>query len=296
MSPRRIIRKKIGELLIERKIITQEQLDIALQEQELKGGYISQHLIALRLVKELDIATCLANQYDFAYLPLDNYDIPDYVLEVIPLKLIKIFSILPIDKMGRILTLAMADPLNEGVIEMLKQITGCDIEVFISTYSQIRRAIDKYYGPKLKELSKYAVTKEDILKEDIVQPFIQTIGYTGRDRRRYKRVDVELDMEYFLQGKVFKAEIKNISYIGVFFICGSFIPLDIGILCKVYIKKDMFIDVVVQIVRVEKITEIRQIDAYEASIGNYGIAGFFNFITDEDKNKLFLFLKKKLVL
>lgn len=293
MSPRRITRKKIGELLIERHIITPEQLSISLQEQELKGGYISQHLISLGFATEFDIANCLASQYDFAYLPLDNYTVPAYVLEIIPLKLIKIFSILPVDKMGRVITVAMVDPLNEGVIEMLRQITNCDIEIFISTYGELNKAINKYFGQRLKELSKHAITEEDLKKEDIVQSFIQTVSYKGQERRRYKRVAVELDMEYFLQGKIFKAKTENLSYIGILFICDSFIPVDTNILTKIYIKKDMFIDVVIQIVRVEKITEIKQTDASEASKGSYGIAGFFNFISDDDKNKLILFLKPK---
>ncbi|MCX7661574.1 MAG: hypothetical protein N2Z79_02680, partial [Candidatus Omnitrophica bacterium] len=92
MIPLRTVRKKLGELLIERKIITPEQLQIALEEQKKKGGYLSQHLIALGFASELDIAMCLSNQYNFAYLPLKNYIIPNEVLGTIPLKWIKIYT------------------------------------------------------------------------------------------------------------------------------------------------------------------------------------------------------------
>lgn len=187
MSPQRVIRKKIGELLVERNIITEEQLKIALEEQKRKGGYISQHLISLGFAKEFDISNCLASQYGFAYLPLKNYNIPSEVLEIIPLKLIKIYSIFPIDKVDGVLTVAMADPLNDGVIEMLKQITNCQIQVFISTYSELNKAINKYFGPRLKELDTATFNGEDLLKEDIAQPFIQTLAYSGPERRKYKR-------------------------------------------------------------------------------------------------------------
>lgn len=293
MSPNRVIRKKIGELLIERGIITEEQLNIALQEQKRKGGYISQHFISLGFATEFDIAICLANQYDFAYLPLKNYNIPDDVLETVPLKLIKIYSILPIDKIGKVLTVAMADPLNDGVIDMLKQITNCEIEVFISTYSELNQTINKYFGQRLKIIDKNIIDEEDLLKEGIAEPFIQTTSYAGRERRRYKRMDVELEMSYFLQGKIFQTKIKNISYVGIFFVSEVSIPLSTDIFCKINLK-EIPIDTVIQIVRVEKLREIRKVDSYEVSVENFGIAGFFNFITDEDKKKLIAFLKEKL--
>ena len=113
MLPFRTVRKKMGELLIERKIITPEELSLGLEEQKKKGGYLSQHLIALGFATELDIATCLSNQYNFAYLPLKNYIILPDMLELIPLKWVKIYTLIPVDKVCNVLSVAMADPLNE---------------------------------------------------------------------------------------------------------------------------------------------------------------------------------------
>jgi hypothetical protein len=92
MSLLRSVRRKMGDLLLERKIITQEQLNLALEEQRKMGGYLSQHLIALGFVSELNVAYCLSNQYNLAYLPLNNYCVPDEVLDIIPLKWIKIYT------------------------------------------------------------------------------------------------------------------------------------------------------------------------------------------------------------
>jgi len=216
--PRRVLSKKIGELLMERNIITLQQLNIALEEQRKNGGYISQHLIALGFAAETDIANCLASQYGFAYLPLNSYTVPVELLDVIPLKLIKIYMILPVDKVGNVFTVTMADPLNDGVIEMLKQITQCDIEVFISTYSELKNAIEKYFGRRLAEIDRQAEREMDALKEKLLEQYVQTASYNGRERRRYKRFYIDLDAEFFLQGKTFKAMIKNISYRRVFFV------------------------------------------------------------------------------
>lgn len=297
MSPRRVIAKMIGELLIERNIITKEELNIALEEQRKRGGYLSQHLIALGFANELDIANCLASQYDFAYLPLAHYDINPRLLGTIPLRLIDIFSIFPVDKMGKVLSIAMADPLNDGVIDMLKQITECDIAVFISTYSEIRKAIDKYFGRRLKEVNSQVNEERVKLKEDFVRQFVQTVNYEGIERRRSKRVNVELEMTYFLQDKVLKVKTKNISLNGILFTSDLYIPLDkniyTNIVCKVSLK-DIIINSVVQIIRVEKIKDTEQVDSRGMIHGEYNIAGFFNFMTDEDKNKLIEFLNEKL--
>ena len=296
MSPRRVITKMIGELLIERGIITPPQLKQALEEQRKKGGYVSQHLITLGFAKETDIAGCLASQYDFAYIPLGNYEVPEEILKLIPFKLINIYSILPIDKMGDVLSVVMADPLNDGVIDMLKQIVGMEIAVFISTYGEIRNAIEKYFADKLKEPAPQAI-EEDILKENIVEDFIQVKGYAGQERRRYKRIDVDLDMTYFMQDRAFKAKVKNISYNGILFICDSFISIDksiyANIVCKMSLT-DVVINSVVQVIRVENMGQTGQLNAEGKPGYKYNIAGFFNFMAGDDRRQLAQFLKGKI--
>lgn len=297
MSPRRVINKMIGELLIERKIIDKGQLEIALNEQKERGGYISQHLISLGFAKETDIANCLASQYDFAYIPLYSYEVDPQLLKLIPFKLIDIYSLLPIDKMGNVLSVVFADPLNDGVIEMLKQITKCEIAVFISTYSEIREAINKYFSDKIVEESADKLDQEEILKESIIDSFVQVKSYGGLERRRFKRLEVELPLIYFIQGREFKATVKNISYRGIMFVTDLFIPIDktiyANIICKVA-SEELSINSVVKILRVEKIFGSEKTDSRGRTTHQYEISGFFNFITEDDKKRLVSFLKERL--
>jgi len=284
MSPQRVLKTKIGEMLIERGLLSKEQLDTALARQKEKGGYVSQHLIALGFVSEIHIAECLASQYGFAYLPLERYEIAPQTLKTIPFKLINIYSLLPIEKAGNSLDVVMADPLNEGVIDMLKQITGCDIEVFISTYSQIRQAIDTYFYVEMQDASLGKLDAVELIKEDMLKSFIQVKDYgDGKEKRKFRRKDVDLDMVYFLQDKSYKAKIKNISYGGLLFTCELFIPIEkniyTNIVCRI-LTQDVDINAVVQVIRVEKTGQ-----------DLYSIAGFFNFITDEDRMKLTLLLQ-----
>ncbi|RJP29678.1 MAG: hypothetical protein C4533_01440 [Candidatus Omnitrophota bacterium] len=297
MSPIRVISKKMGELLIERGIISQENLQVALRVQKEKGGYISQHLIGLGYVTEFDVANCLASQYGFAYLPLENYSIPDKVLNILPLKIIRIYCLMPIDKIGNALTVTMADPLNDGVIEMLKHITNCEIKVFISTYSELYKAIDKYYGKNMNESEEASMERKDLLRENIVHSFIQTKSYAGVERRRDIRIDVDgLSLLYFLEGKEYKAVVRNISYYGVYFTCDSFLPIDTNlytnIVCKIQMQ-DEVLHSVVQVVRVERKKGDDNPDNVSPS-WHYGIAGFYNFMTKDDRHKLAVFLSELL--
>jgi len=148
MPIRRIINKHLGELLLERGIISQQQLEEALALQKEKGGLIGEILVELGLVKEEDIAQALTAQYGFPYLPLGNYEINPEVIEVVPGRVARQYLLVPIDRIGNNLTLAMSNPLNIQAIEDVELLAGCSVQTFVSTSSDIKRAIEKYYKDK----------------------------------------------------------------------------------------------------------------------------------------------------
>ncbi|MBM3255442.1 MAG: hypothetical protein FJZ08_04000 [Candidatus Omnitrophica bacterium] len=145
---RRIINKQLGELLIERGIIDKLQLEEALSRQQDKGGLIGEIMVELGFVKEEDIAQTLTAQYGFPYLPLGNYEVNQEVAHIIPSRVARQYLIIPIDKIGNNLTLAMSNPLNVQAIEDVELISGCNVQAFVSTSSDIKLAIDKYYKDK----------------------------------------------------------------------------------------------------------------------------------------------------
>lgn len=294
MLPFRTVRKKVGHMLIERGVINEEQLNKALEEQKRKGGYLSQHLIAMGFASELDIATCISNQFNFAYLPLKNYSIPQEVLDLVPLKWVKIYTLLPVDRVCDVLSVVMADPLNEGVIQMLHQITNCDIEVFISTYSEINEAINRYYQEKLEDLKEAYLDASDLGKVRTANEFIQTKIYNGPERREYVRIYKELDISYYYHGKTFQSKTRNISYGGVCFISNVFIPLDSNLACKVYLNnnKENPIDVVMNILRVQMVDSYEETETPDFREQRYEVAGMFDFIVAEERELLVKFLKE----
>lgn len=145
MVLRRIIHKQLGELLIERKIINLEQLEKAIALQKEKGGLIGEVLVGLGLAKEEDIAQALTAQYGFPFLPLGNYDINPEIIKLVPSRVARQYWLIPIDKIGNNLTLAMSNPLNIQAIEDVEIISGCSVQTFVSTSTDIKKAIEKYY-------------------------------------------------------------------------------------------------------------------------------------------------------
>jgi type IV pilus assembly protein PilB len=148
MPLRRIINKQLGDLLIERGVITDRQLEKALSVQKEKGGLIGELLVELGFAKEEDIAQSLTAQYGFPYLPLSNYDINPEIINIVPGRVARQYLLIPIDKISNNLTLAMSNPLNIQAIEDVELLSGCSVQTFVSTSSDIKRAIEKYYKDK----------------------------------------------------------------------------------------------------------------------------------------------------
>lgn len=148
MSIRRIIKSQLGELLIEQGLMDQSQLDNALKIQKEKGGLIGEILVELGYAKEEDIAQALTAQYGFPYLPLSNYEINPEIINIIPARVARQYLLVPIDKIGNNLTIVMSNPLNIQAIEDIELLTNCNVQTFVSTSSDIKRVIEKYYKDK----------------------------------------------------------------------------------------------------------------------------------------------------
>lgn len=142
---KRVISKQLGELLIERGIITKQQLDNALETQKEKGGLIGQVLVNLGYASEESIAQAITAQYGFPYLPLENYEIDSDIVKIVPKNVASQFCLIPVDKIGNNLTIAMSNPLNALAIEDIELVSNLCVQIFVSTTTDINRAIEKYY-------------------------------------------------------------------------------------------------------------------------------------------------------
>ncbi len=142
---RKTVNKQLGEILVERGVISRSNLDEALAYQRDHEVLFGEALVTLKLASEEDIVQALTCQYGFPYLPLSNYEIAPEVIATVPVNVCRKYSLIPIDKIGKSLTLAMANPLNIHALEDVELVTGCAVQTFVSTATDINNAIKRYY-------------------------------------------------------------------------------------------------------------------------------------------------------
>ena len=138
--------ERLGELLIKRNYITPEQLKRASDEQKLKGGRLESNLVRLGYIKEDELLSFLSAQYRVPSVKISKMEINPNVIKLIPSSLSKKYFIIPINRMGSKVTLAMADPSNIVVIDEIKFMTGFNVEPVVASETEIIDAIKKYYG------------------------------------------------------------------------------------------------------------------------------------------------------
>ena len=152
------IKKRLGDLLVEVGIITAEQLQEALEEGKIRGGKLGEVLMELGYITEDVLLAFLGKQCGVSYVSLSEYgEIDEEVIKSVPESVARHQTLIPIALEGETLTIAMSDPLNVFAIDDLRLMTGKEINVVIASESEIKNAIEKYYGAK--------GSMENILKE-----------------------------------------------------------------------------------------------------------------------------------
>lgn len=143
---------KLGEILLREGVITEDQLQKAIQIQKSEGGRIGEVLVRLKLVDEKDIAIALGKQLGIPYASLARGLLQpqaDQGLEqLIPEDFSRRHNLLPLSKNFNSLTVAVSDPLDLIVMDNLKRMTGCQINPIVATRSDISNALDAFYGKR----------------------------------------------------------------------------------------------------------------------------------------------------
>jgi type IV pilus assembly protein PilB len=137
---------KIGELLVEDNRLNREELQNALEVQQKEPGKLGSILIRLGYVTEEDIAQALSKQFGYPSINLSKFDIDEKVLVLIKPEIARKHIVMPVHRIGSMLTLAMADPSNLFVQEEIRFSTNLRIQAVIAPETSIIEAIDKYYG------------------------------------------------------------------------------------------------------------------------------------------------------
>jgi type IV pilus assembly protein PilB len=166
-------RKPLGEILLDQGIISQEQLDQALDEQKKSGRLLGRVLVELGFVKEERILEALGVQIGMKVTNLADMNIPEEVINELPASLAQVYNVVPVKFENNILTVALSDPLNINVLDDLRFVLNCEVQGAIATEEDINKAIEKYYGVTSQEDSLNALVQEiekstpDVLSAEI---------------------------------------------------------------------------------------------------------------------------------
>ncbi|MBU0600454.1 Flp pilus assembly complex ATPase component TadA [bacterium] len=167
---------RLGEMLVSAGIITHEQLEVALKEQNKTRDQLGRLLVKLNFATEEVIASFIASQLGISFVSLAEIgfsEIDPKVAKSIPDNIIQRQKLIPIAREGNILTVAMANPLNIIAIDDIGIITGYEVKPVIATESEINAVIEKYYGT---ELMRNVVKDTEARKVEIVE--VEDIGKT----------------------------------------------------------------------------------------------------------------------
>jgi type IV pilus assembly protein PilB len=137
---------KLGDLLLKAKLINQAQLDAALKSQREEGGKLGEALVRIGAVTENDITETLSQQFGVPSIDLANFEIDPVVIKIVPGEVARKYGVLPVNKMGATLTIAMGDPTNVFAMDDIKFMTGYNVEPVVASEIALRKAIEKHYG------------------------------------------------------------------------------------------------------------------------------------------------------
>lgn len=142
-------RKRIGDVLIDANVITQEQLMTALEEQRKTGKRLGEVLVELKYTDETEIAEAMSHQMKIPLARIREAKLAPEIIELLPENIVRKNNVIPFEldeNNPNILRIAMADPLDIIAVDDISIITNMQIDIMVATPSDITYAIEKYYG------------------------------------------------------------------------------------------------------------------------------------------------------
>ncbi len=136
---------RLGELLVREKLITPLQLQKAVEEQRAQGGRLGYQLTRLGFLEENELTAFLSKQYGVPSINLSDFDIEPDIIKLIPKEVVQKHQVIPVNRTGSTLIVAMTDPANIFAIDDIKFLTGYNVEVVVASEQAVLEAIEKYY-------------------------------------------------------------------------------------------------------------------------------------------------------
>ena len=157
---------RLGEILLRESLITQEQLQKALEFQRSNGGKLGSCLTKLGFISDDDITGVLSRQYGVPSINLKFYEIDPNVIKLIPQDTALRYQVIPLSRVGSVLTIAMTDPTNVFAMDDIKFMTGFNVEPVVASESAIGEAITRFYGGSDAESEELSKMMKDLVDDE----------------------------------------------------------------------------------------------------------------------------------
>jgi hypothetical protein len=135
--------KQLGQMLVDRGLLTQEQLDSALRDHQSMPKSLGRSLIDLGYIKERDLVSALAEQVGLDFVDLSQYQIDPVAATLVPDQLARRYRALPIGECDGKLLVAMSDPANLYALDDIRTVTNREIQPVVAIASDVQHAIEK---------------------------------------------------------------------------------------------------------------------------------------------------------
>ena len=137
-------RKRLGEILKEWGLVTDDQIREALEQQKQSGKRLGECLVALGACSDVDVVKALALQFDMEYVDLDVVSISHDVFELIPENIIQEYTVLPLSRERNKLKVAITDPLDLETIDALRFRLNMEVETALAPRKKVLQVINSY--------------------------------------------------------------------------------------------------------------------------------------------------------
>ena len=210
--------KRLGAYLLAAGLVDEDTLSKALEIQRNQSHpktKIGKLLIDMGMTDDLNIAKTLASQLNIDFIHLKDLKIPREVLSIIPTSTAVSSMIVPINRKGKKLVVAMANPLEQYVIDDLRFITQLDVDIAVAPENEVRTAIEKYYVNNVegnlaeeKDIDAFLEVIEDERPHDDDEDIQNLLGLTEQapvvkftnhiiaNAIKYKASDIHIEPRY----------------------------------------------------------------------------------------------------
>jgi twitching motility protein PilT len=172
--------RRLGEFLVERKVLSREALEICLQQELTEGRALPSILVASGLVGEKDLMAAIADSVGRSFVDLTEHVVPPELDALVPAEVAMRLSAVAVDAIGDELVVAMADPGDHTAVDEIHSVTGWKVRPALAVRSEIQRVLTAMYGPAVKEVP-WGVDPDDVEELHVNELLDRVLDLGGSD-------------------------------------------------------------------------------------------------------------------